>query len=60
MSTPEPVDMWVGARMIRWWDEPIRCTHFGKHVCPLCAELTDAEAQAIREYLAGLKREGMR
>ena len=55
--TPEPVDMWVGGRKIRWWDEPLRCTHADKQVCPACTDLTDAEAQAIRQYIELQRRE---
>lgn len=54
MSAPEPVDLWVGPRQIRWWNEPVRCTHTNRNVCPGCGELTEAEANAIREYVSRL------
>lgn len=38
-----------------WWDNPPECTHTGRNVCQICAELTDDEAQAIREYVELLK-----
>lgn len=28
------------------------CTHRDNHVCPACAELTEAETEALREYFA--------
>ena len=46
-----PTDLWVGARVARWWDEPLGCSHSGNNVCMGCAELTAEEADAIREYI---------
>jgi hypothetical protein len=54
----EPVDFYVGPRQIRWWDEPLRCTHTRNNVCWGCAELTADEANAIREYIALAKAAG--
>lgn len=31
------------------------CNHMGGNVCPACAELTDAEVAALREYFALLE-----
>jgi hypothetical protein len=54
ITPSEPVDLYVGPRQVRWWNEPIRCTHTDRNVCPRCAELTDDEANAIREYISRL------
>lgn len=29
-----------------------KCTHRNNHVCPACAQLTDEETEALREYFA--------
>jgi len=31
------------------------CNHLYGNVCPACAELTDAEVEALREYFARLR-----
>lgn len=31
------------------------CNHRNNNVCPVCAELTDDEVRAIREYFRSLK-----
>lgn len=36
---------------VRFSNDPDTCTHADRNVCPQCAELTEAEAQAVREYL---------
>lgn len=36
---------------VRFSNDPTACTHTVGNVCPQCAELTEAEAQAVREYL---------
>lgn len=42
----------VGAARIHLDNEG--CNHLDGNVCPACAELTDDEASAVREYFARL------
>ena len=40
---------------IRWWDNPLKCTHAQRNVCPQCAELTEDEAAAVAKHIANLR-----
>lgn len=51
----QPTDLWVGPRQVRWWDEPVKCTHADRNVCPGCTEMTAEEAAAVREYVDRLR-----
>ena len=44
---------------IRWWENPLECTHAQRNVCPQCAELTEDEAAAVAEYIATLRDEAV-
>lgn len=40
---------------VKFTEDPDRCTHTGINVCPKCAEFTDEETAAVRQYIESLR-----